>query len=109
MSWLQWHGETWPTTTDHAALRVHLWPPNAACPRQSWSLILDHTIREPGPASIAADYYRSLSVELSELHFQAPDWRGLSGWEIRADPAWQDAHEYIAEYGHLTRAEVSVQ
>lgn len=108
MSWLQWRGKTLSVTDDEAELQLHLWRPNAACPRQSWSLAYAHFLPDPPPDAPPGDYIQMLEVEVNELHFHEADWRQFAGREIRADAAWQDAHEYLHEYGRLVRAVISV-
>ncbi len=109
MSWVEWRGETWPTTTDEADLSVLLWPLDTCGQRPSWSLRLDHSIHEKDLPSGPFRYYRALAIEISELHFREKDWRRFSGYEVRSDPAWQDAHESITDYGRLARAVITAR
>lgn len=108
MSWAQWRGEIWPTTMDEVGLSVLLWPPETGGQRQSWNLRLDHSIHERDAPSGPFRHYRALTIEISDLHFREKDWRRFSGWEVRSDPAWQDAHESITDYGRMARAEINV-
>ena len=102
MSWVQLLRENWRSTDDEAEL--HLWPEDAGYPRQSWNLNLYHD-----NTSEALDpIQRWLSVNLGELHFHEPDWRRLSGLQIRADLAWQERHEFTQDYGRPVLAEVDV-
>jgi hypothetical protein len=108
MSWVEWLGKPEPVTSDTALISLHLWPANCACPRQSWSFSLDHCSSEPDSNAPPGEAFRSLDIEISELHFSSSDWRELSGREIHATPAWQDAHEYCGEYGQIERATVQL-
>jgi hypothetical protein len=97
MSWVRLLGETWRATDDTAELHVHLWPEDAGYPRQSWSLSLRHnnTSDELDPLR------RYLQIEVFPLHFHEPEWRRLSGLEIRADARWHEANEFTQEHGRL--------
>lgn len=106
MSWIQWQGEQWETTTQEAELRLHLWQPQAMCPRISWSLTLDHS--EPSHTPNEKKPERWLDLELPQLHFHERDWRKLAGLEIRADAAWHARHEYCHDYGSLVESTVNV-
>jgi hypothetical protein len=109
MSWIQWQGETWQPTAHDAQLYVHLWQPDTACPRLSWNFDLMHMEKEAVPAEPDGESQRRwINVEISELHFHERDWRRLAGREIRADPAWHEAHDYLNEYGRLSPSLVTV-
>jgi hypothetical protein len=104
MSWVQWRDEIWPVTENEAELHLHLWPPDSACPRQSWSWDLGHY-----PKVIDGEgkrrSYRWVGVDLMNLNLDEPDWRRLAGREIRADAAWHDLHETTNEHGRLGLSE----
>ena len=108
MGWIQLNGELWQVTGDEARLNVRLAPPDAGCPRQSWSWDLFQIVGPKDPAPGGRMCEGHISVEISELYFHERDWRRLSGREIRASTAWHDAHEYVSEYGRLHPAQVSV-
>lgn len=103
MSWVQLLGETWRPTANKAELRVHLWPEDADYPRTAWCCSISHYNLSKTEDPIA----RWLDLEISNLHFYEPDWRRLSGLEIRADAAWHEAHEFTQEHGKLETAEVT--
>lgn len=105
MSWVQWLGEQWETTPDEAELHLHLWQPEAMCPRSSWSLRMRHA--EYAASADPRKLERWLDVEIGELHFRERDWRKLAGLEIRADAAWHAEHEYCHEYGSLVESSVT--
>jgi hypothetical protein len=104
MSWVQWRDEIWPATEKEAELHLHLWPPDSACPRQSWRWDLQHI-----PVAFDADGKRRsnrwVAVELMNLNLEVTDWRRLAGREIRADAAWHDLHESTNEHGRLNVSE----
>ena len=105
MSWVQWRGETWPSTNAEAWLALHLWPADAGCPRQCWSWGLDHRLA-PVQNPDGSEVERFLDLEVTNLHFSDRDWRRLSGLEICADAAWHERHETTNEYGQLELAQV---
>lgn len=107
MSWLQWRGEVWPTTEAEADLHLHLWLPDSACPRQSWSWDLHHCPQELDEAG-ERKRPRWVGVDVSDLNLQLDDWRTIANREIRADAAWHDLHENTNEYGHLSTSNVDV-
>ena len=104
MSWVQWRDEIWPVTENEAELHLHLWPPDSACPRQSWRWNLGHY-----PVVFDADGKRRcdrwVGVDLTNLNVDETDWRRLAGREIRADAAWHDFHESTNEHGRLNVSE----
>ncbi|MBI4328091.1 MAG: hypothetical protein HY674_22905 [Chloroflexi bacterium] len=111
MSWIQFQGEIWPATNGEADLRVHVLPPDVGCPRVSWSLDLFQFIEAKEPLPGRPKMERWINVELTNFTVPERDWRRLSHLEIRADPAWQTAQEFIGPYGHshhLPKVEVSV-
>ncbi|HEY3663230.1 MAG TPA: hypothetical protein VGL24_08780 [Chthoniobacterales bacterium] len=109
MSWIQWHDEVWPVTDDQAELRVYLWPPDCGYPRPSWHFELMHLFRPPD-ADATKDYSRDrwIGLELEELFFHEPDWRRLSRHEIRATPAWHDAHEHFMQHHRLVESRITL-
>lgn len=107
MSWIEFLGEAWETTPNDGELHLHLWPPLAQCPRRSWSLCLHHY--DYDRSLVKRRMRRWLDFDLGNLHFHAPDWRSLSGLEIRADADWHARHEHHHEYGRLNTAEVNVR
>ena len=108
MNWIEWQGKTWPTTENQAELRLHLWPPDSGYPRPSWSLKLSHVFRPVGLAPNDYSYDRWAEVEISELFFHASDWRRLSRQEIRATPAWHDAHEHFHQHHQIVESRVNL-
>jgi hypothetical protein len=100
MSWVQFHGETWPVTPDDALLEFYVQAPDVGCPRVQGRLDLTQTVKAPEPLPGQPDCERLLSVEINGLPLPGRDWRELAGREIRADAAWQAAHEFIGPYGH---------
>lgn len=109
MSWVQWLGETWETTDDEAEIHLHLWQPQAMCPRQSWSLSLHHYDRKKVEPKGGRKFDRWIDMEVTNLGFQGSDWRDFSGMEIRGDAAWHAAQEHFKEYGRLDSAEVRLR
>jgi len=108
MSWVQWQGETWPSTDDLISLFVHVTAPDQEGPRTRWALDLTHGV-PPLPGSTGnTRWSQYLCFELPELGFHENDWRRLAGYEVRADAHWQAAHEYSDAYGNLTQSELSV-
>src|SRR5712691_8662847 len=99
MSWVQCKEKNWPTTTNEAELHLQLWPANAACPRRAWSWNLGHYVYSQ-KSDGKREMKRYLTVELVNLNFHDPDWRRLSGLEIRADSQWHELHESTNEHGH---------
>jgi hypothetical protein len=99
MSWIQWRGQEWEHTTNDAKLSLHLWRPDAACPRQVWHLHLQHIVRPKEDPEGRCTPSSFLSVEIGNLHFAAEDWRRIEGLEIRADARWHASHEGTNEYG----------
>ena len=109
MSWVQWLGETWETTDDDAEIDLHLWPPQAMCPRQSWSLSLNHYAWKEGAPEGGPKFERWIDMEVMNLGFQGRDWRDFSGMEIRGDAAWHAAQEHFNELGRLNSAGVHLR
>lgn len=107
MSWLQWRGEVWPATEDEATLALHLWPPDSACPRQSWSCDLHHRPRELAEAG-KPKRPRFAGLDLMDLNLQLDNWQDIGDREIRADASWHTLHETTNEYGHLNAAELQM-
>lgn len=112
MSWVQWQGETWQPTAHDAELRLHLSKPDSACPRLEWNFDLMHMEKADIPAEHddegASRWKRWINVEIPVLQFPECDWRSIAGREIRADPAWHEAHDHLCEYGRLALALVTV-
>lgn len=109
MSWVQFDERVWPATDHLAQINLHLSRESAGCARQSWSWELFHNIEVPGddhgqPAETAG----YISIVIENLYLDLTDWRQLGGREIRAIPAWHDAHEETNEYGNLELARVEV-
>lgn len=96
MSWLLWKGEQWATTNDEAKLNVYLRAPDTGGKRFNWTWHLfqhdpiSHVDRKPPR--------RFLTIEINDLGFEG-DWRKFSGFELRANAAWQAEHEHFGEYG----------
>ena len=107
MSWVQWQGEVWPATDHEAELHLHLWPRDAACPRQSWSWSLHHYPKEVEENGARARR-RWICPDLLGLNVHEEDWRRLAHREIRADAAWHDLHETTNEHGNLNVSQVSL-
>ena len=107
MSWVQWQDEIWPSTDDVAELELMLWPPDASCPRQNWSIDLHHRETVWSEEHKMPVPVRSLEVQISDLHFFENDWTLLSSLEIRADSKWHEK-DYITEYGALEAGEIGV-
>ena len=102
MSWLQWQGETWASTDDDAEIYVYVTAPGTPGPRTSWNLELMHMVRgAPAPGKRLGPCQRWLTVTVPELGFHDPDWRRLSGLEIRSDAQWTETAEYIGAWGQL--------
>ncbi len=109
MSWIEWLGEKLPLEAGvDARLSVHVWPPESACPRVSWTLDLRYHFWRQNMPEGKRKIDAWLSIELGDLGFYGRDWRDLEGLEIRADAAWHGAHEYFGEYGNLNTGEVIV-
>jgi hypothetical protein len=109
MSWIQWQGETWQPTAHDAELRLHLAKPDSVCPRLRWYFDLMHMEKAAVPPEPdGEDHQRWINVEIPELHFPESDWHHLAGCEIRADPAWHEAHDHLSEYGRLALSLVTV-
>lgn len=109
MSRVIFQNEILPDTNDVADLYCYITPPDALGPRQSWYLELNHTIQTHDKATGLRTNYRSIGIEIHNLHFHEPDWRMFSNFEIRADAAWHDRHEYIDHYGGLVRTSIAVR
>lgn len=106
MSWAEWQGEVWETSAAEAELRVQVWPPEAGCPRATWSLLLFHHVME-GTDPATRKTLRWFHFELSDLGFRGQDWRLFSNREIKGDAAWHEAQEHTGEYGHLDTAKLN--
>jgi hypothetical protein len=107
MSWIEWLGEKLPGEAGvDARLRVHVWPPESVCPRVSWSMDLRYHLWRQNMPEGKRKIDGWLSIEIGDLGFHGRDWRDLEGMEIRADAAWQSAHEYFGEYGNLNTGQV---
>jgi hypothetical protein len=98
MSWVEWNGESWPSTDDQASLRLYLWPPDYGYPRASWHLELFHLYRPPGTEKDDYSKDRWIDLEITELFFHEPDWRRLAGHEIHATPEWHATHEHFTQH-----------
>jgi hypothetical protein len=108
MSWLQWNNTVWPTTDDEARITLYLSPPDAGCARQSWGLELYHAVAADSPSK-NPEWKKTMVIELSDILFRETDWRRLSGLEIRADAALQEAHEFIDLHGRIAQSEVTAR
>lgn len=107
MSWVQWRGEVWPATETEATLHLHLWPPDSACPRQSWSCHIRHYPKEAIEHE-EQKIPRWVSVNVMDLNLQLEHWHGIAEREIRADAGWHTLHETTDEHGRLDVSEVIV-
>lgn len=106
MSYVEWMGHTWRATEQTAELRLSLWPPDSGHPRPSWWLDLFHFPVPPDPDPNVL--HPSLDLNVSELFYYGNDWRGFSGYEIRADAAWHDAHEHTTRHHREMEARITM-
>ena len=107
MSWLQLHGETWPTTDDEADVRFRLRAADTGLPRVLWALDVSHYTRAEDPQT-KPDTERWVDIELSDILWTAGDWRKLANLEIRSDAAWFAGQEHFDEYGSLILPQLCV-
>lgn len=102
MSWIQWQGETLPSTVDTADLQLTLHAPDMGGPRQRWELALAHEIAWPD-SGMKQKYRRQrwVDVELVDLGVQVRDVGDFSGMVIRSTPAWLEQVQESDQHGHL--------
>jgi hypothetical protein len=108
MSWVEFFGRPWPVSEQTAEFHLHLWPPGAGCPRQSWTWNLFHVFHGKKKEDGSEERSSFLSVEIGDLFCDLRDWRRLAGLEVRADAKWHEQHEHTNEYGRMESGEVHV-
>lgn len=101
MSYAQWQGRTWPTTTDEASLRVHLPPRDCPGALPEWDLELDHFVMsaERGPDG-QRQILGALQLEISQLGLLPRRWHDLARQHVRADAAWYERTARFGPFGH---------
>ena len=103
MSYVQWHGHTWPLSDDEASLIVHLPPRDCPAALPEWDLSLDHCVRASQPEPDGRrKLVATLQVDVGHLGLRPRTWHDLSGAHLRADANWYEQTSHFGAYGHHT-------
>lgn len=107
MAWTEWHHKVLPVTDLLAEIDCSLQAPDSQARSQSWSLSLDHFVRNP-EIEVRGGLELMLFIEVGNLGFQVEDWRHIGRQQIVATPDWHARAEHIGAFGHVANTWLSV-
>jgi hypothetical protein len=99
---IEFNGQRWNVTGCRlgASLPLH----HQTLPEAWWSLDV-----EAQPGNGRSDCESNLHLVAQPLFFTARHWRELEAMELRVDPVWQDAHEFVNDDGEVQWTEAAVR
>ncbi len=107
MAWTEWHHQVLPIAEQEALISCSLQSPFSQARAQSWSLSLDHFVKNP-EIKVRGGLELALFIEVENLGFQLEDWRHIGRQEILATPDWHTRAEHIGAYGGIENTWLSV-